>query len=127
MIQPGQVSHGMPPRDNEVWRQIKDIQRQLDQFRAQTTKQLSRLPSVMEAGTVTVTVPAGHLLGTAAVTFPTPFPATPLVLAGSETSIFDGVANGFTTTGFNAGARKSDGTNVGADTDVVVVWLAVRI
>lgn len=127
MSQPGQISHGMPPRDNEVWRQIKDLQRQLDQFRATTVKALSRLPNVMTAGSVTITIPAGSIKNNVAVTFNREFPAVPLVLAGAEGVAYDGSANGFTTTGFNAVARHSDGTAVDDDTDVAIVWLAIRV
>jgi hypothetical protein len=127
MTQPGQISHGMPPRDNDVWRAIRDLQRKLDQQQAAMVKALSRLPSVMTVGTVPVTILAGDVKATKAVTFDTPFPAAPLVLAGSESAAYDGLANGFTTTGFTAIARHSDGTAVDSDTTVTVVWIAVRL
>lgn len=87
---------------------------------------LRRQTSYVAAGQVVVTVPNGTATGSAAVSFPIPFSATPrIVVTARSAKDWLGAALTGSATGFTMHVTHNLGTNVGVDTGITLDWVAV--
>lgn len=107
-----------------AWRAIDDDARRLTLNRMDTLiSDLAAAGTCAEAGVISVTIPMGSATGSAAVTFPTPFAAAPVVVVSCDNPDLIASWSAVSTTGFTAVLTAN--VNLPAEVTATVSWQAM--
>lgn len=136
MSQPGQVSHGIPPRatTQELARRIADLDRDLKQTQAALAQAIQAHSTTLNGAwvqsdttpTITAIAASAQKGAPQSVTFPVAYSGTPEVFCiGLANSIISTMVATVSTTGFQFVASWTDGSAAHSAAVLPFMWIAV--